>query len=150
MKKRTRKQLYGDIADAVKCIREGKKVKRSKAKDGSISTHPVVPVSDLPEKEVLVECLRWLRLHRIFHNRHDCGSGDILGYGYAQYGIKSAGDIIGLLPTGQHFEIECKRGKGGRLSEGQQKRMRDIRKNNGLYFVVHGVEELEYYFRGLV
>jgi len=28
--------------------------------------------------------------------------------------------------------------------------MRKIRENNGLYFVVHGVEELEYYFKDLI
>ena len=65
--------------------------------------------------------------------------------GFYSYGIKDGGDIQGLLSNGIHFEIECKRGKGGRLSKGQQKRMREIQESNGLYFVVHGVPELEYY-----
>jgi hypothetical protein len=91
--------------------------------------------------------MRWLRLNHIFHNRHDCGSGDIAGYGYATYGIKNSGDIHGMLKHhgGKHFEIECKRGKGGRLSIGQQQRRKDVRANNSLYFVCHGVEELEYF-----
>lgn len=147
MKKRTKAEKFQDCFDAFKCIKVGKKVKRSMAKDGSIATHSVIPVPDLPEKEVLVECLRWLKKHRIFCNRHDCGSGDVAGYGYATYGIKGAGDIIGLLLTGQHFEIEVKRGKGGRLSKDQQKRLKNIRQNNGIYLVVHGIGELEYCFR---
>lgn len=71
--------------------------------------------------------------------------------GYYSYGIRGAGDIIGELQNGMHFEIECKRGSGGRLSLEQQKRMRDVSQiREGYYFVVHGVEELEYYFKDLI
>ncbi len=150
-KKRTKSQKFADYADVINCIREGKKVKRSGTKDGSIATHPVVPVTScLLEAGVLKDCLKWLKIKGIFCNRHDTGAGDIAGVGYATYGIVGAGDIIGLLPNGKHFEIECKRGKGGRLTIRQQKRMKDIRKNNGLYFIVHGVQELQYYFAELI
>lgn len=72
------------------------------------------------------------------------GKGDLHGDGNIfTYGIIGAGDILGLLPDGRHFEVECKRGRGGRLSEEQQKRWKKIRENNGLYVVVHGVRELE-------
>lgn len=147
MKKQTKKQKFNDLANAVGQIRRGEPVRRIGAKDGSIPTHSVVPVNPkLLEAEVLSDCIRWLRRHYIFYNRHDVGAGDIAGMGYATYGIKFAGDIIGILkPNGKHFEIECKRGSGGRLSVGQQKRVRDVRDNGGLYFVVHGVEELEHY-----
>jgi len=147
MKRRTKAQQYADIADAVKCIHEGKKVKRSTYKDGSIPTHPVVSVDKVkPEYVVVNECIRWLRKHHIFCNRHDCAGAD-LGMGqYATYGIKGAGDIIGIIPPdGLHLEIECKAGKGGRLSLGQQKRQINVTNAGGLYFVVHGVEELEHY-----
>jgi len=150
MKKRTKAEKNQDYFDAFKCIQAGKKVKRSGAKDGSIPTHSVVPVPDLSESVVLKDCLAWLKKHHVFCNRHDVGAGDVSGAGYATYGIKSAGDIIGLLPYGIHFEIECKRGSGGRLSKGQQKRMKDIRANNGIYLVIHGTEELAYYFEGLI
>jgi len=66
--------------------------------------------------------------------------------GWHTYGIVGSGDIIGLLPSGRHLEIECKSGRGGRLSTAQQKRMADIRGNNGLYLVVCSVEELEQCF----
>ncbi|KKL90313.1 hypothetical protein LCGC14_1905900, partial [marine sediment metagenome] len=118
---------------------------KHQTKDGSILTHPVVLCPDLPEREVLKQCLAWLQAHRVFCDRHDCGSGP----GHARYGIKGAGDIIGVL-SGVHFEVECKKGKGGRLSVDQQKRMRDVRAAGGVYEVVHGVPEMEYYFKGLV
>ncbi len=146
MKKRTKFQKCNDLFDAFKAIREGKKVKRSGTKDGSIATHPTVPVLDLTEAQVLKDCLQWLKAKGILCNRNNVGSGQIGESGYYSYGIKNAGDIVGLLPSGKHFEIEAKHGKGGRLSLGQQKRMKDIRKNNGIYLVIHGVQELQYYF----
>ena len=50
---------------------------------------------------------------------------------------------MGCLPNGRHFEVEVKRGRGGSLSSGQQKRKRKIMSNNGVYLIVHSVEELE-------
>lgn len=150
MKKQTRKQKIGDLFTAFKCIKEGKPVKRDGAKDGSIPTHPVIVVPEYPESEVLGICLDWLRKHRILCNRNNVGAGEMGTSGYYSYGIRGAGDIIGLLPNGIHFEVECKHGKGGRLSQQQQKRMRGIRKNSGVYLVIHGVAELEYFFEGLV
>lgn len=150
MKRQTKFQKFNDLANAINQIRKGGKVKRIGAKDGSIRTHPVVPVDEnKSEADVLADCLSWLKKHRVFHNRHDCGAGDF-GYGYATYGIKNSGDIHGILKDGRHFEIETKRGSGGTQSKGQQKRMRDVRDNGGLYFVVHGIEELEYYMRDYI
>ncbi len=146
MKKQTKDQKFAGIFDAFKAIREGKKVKRSGTKDGSIATHPVVPVLPLLEAQVLKDCLIWLTMKRILCNRNNVGSGQVGTSGFYSYGIKNAGDIVGLFSDGRHFEIEVKRGKGGRLSIGQQKRMKDIRKNNGIYLVIHGVQELQYYF----
>ena len=118
-------------------------------KDGSTPTHPTVPVKGLPEAQVLAECRQWLKAHRIFHDRHDCGAGDF-GHGFAVYGIVGAGDIIGILPGGRHFEIETKAGRGGRLSIAQQKRMADGRGAGGVYFLVHGVEELAEMMKELI
>jgi len=149
MKRRqTRAQKYNDLANAIGQIHRGEKVKRIGAKDGSIATHPVVPVdSKKLEREVLTDCLSWLRKHHVFHNRHDAGSFQNDRGQWGTYGIKGSGDIHGMLKyyDGKHFEIECKRGSGGKLSKGQQDRMRDVHYNDSLYFVVHGVEELEHY-----
>ncbi len=144
MKRRTKKQKFQGIYDAYNCIKQGTTVKRSQAKDGSIATKPVVECPNIPEATVLQECLAWFKARGIFCNRHDCGAGD-LGHGYATYGIKGAGDIIGVLRSGIHFEVECKKGKGGRLSAIQRQRWHDVHETNGLYLVIHGVEELEHY-----
>lgn len=125
-------------------------MKREGAKDGSIATHSVVEVRGYIESFVLLECMKWLRKHGVLCNRNNVGAGEMGASGYYSYGIRGAGDIIGLLKTGIHFEIECKRGAGGRLSLEQQKRMRQIGENNGIYFVVHGIEELEYYMGELI
>lgn len=145
-KHQTKAQKFNDLANAIGQIRKGEKVKRIGAKDGSIATHPVVHIDyPGPEKRVLGDCLYWLKKHHVFCNRHDAGTFQNDRGQWATYGIKGAGDIIGMLKDGQHFEIECKHGRGGRLSVGQQDRMKGVRDNGGLYFVVHGIEEIEYY-----
>jgi len=147
MKRQTRAQKYNDLANAIGQMRKGGKVKRVGAKDGSVKTHPVIPVNPkLLEREVLADCLFWLKRHHVFHNRHDSGSFQNERGQWGTYGIKGSGDIHGILKyhNGKHFEIECKRGSGGRQGKRQQDRMRDVRANDSLYFVVHGVEELEF------
>jgi len=150
VKPQTRKQKFNDLANAVKQIREGKKVKRIGAKDGSIRTHPVVSVdSKKLEHEVLADCLSWLKKRHVFCSRHDAGTFQNERGQYGTYGIIGAGDIIGMLRRhphcGRHFEIETKRGSGGRLDAGQQKWMKQVHYNGGMYFVVHGVKELEHF-----
>ena len=153
--RRTKKEQCADLFDAFKCVKEGKPVKRSGAKDGSIQTHPVVPCVDVPEKIVQDECIAWLKKRRVFGTRSNVGAGQLVstdraGFqrpasGFQRYGIKDAGDWLGLMSNGIHLELEFKRGRGGRLSAGQQKRMAAIQRNNGLFFVIHGVPELDYF-----
>ncbi len=150
MKQRTRVQKYKDYFDVFKCLKEGRKVKREGAKDGSIVTIPTVLVPDILESQVLKQCLAWLKARGIFANRHDAGTFQNSRGQWATYGIKNAGDIIGILEDGQHFEVECKRGRGGRLSLGQQQRKHDVEANNGVYMVIHGQPELEFYFKHLI
>jgi hypothetical protein len=132
----------------VKQIREGKPVKRIGTKDGSIRTHAVVPVDPKKlEHEVLADCLSWLKKHHVFCNRHDAGTFQNERGQWGTYGIIGSGDIHGMLKHawGKHFEIECKRGSGGRLDVGQQRRMKQVHANDSLYFVVHGREELAHF-----
>ena len=142
-KKRTKQQKLSDQFDAFKCMQKGEPLKRQGRKDGCIPTKPTVFVPDLPESEVLKQCMTHLRAIGIMCNRNNTGSGDIHGTGQIyRYGIAGGGDIIGLLPTGKHLEIEAKKGKGGLLSPEQQRRKVDIETNNGIYLIVHGVAEL--------
>jgi hypothetical protein len=145
MKRQTKQDKFRDLANAVKQIREGKAVKRIGAKDGSIPTHPVVPVDpDLSEKEVQTACLHWLFKHGIYAKRCDSGSFRNDRNQWGTYGIVGSGDIHCILRNhnGKHLEIECKRGKGGRQSKQQQKRQRDVEYNNGVYLIIHGLPEL--------
>jgi hypothetical protein len=112
--------------------------------DGSIGTKPTVPCADVLESVVMEEVEEWLGARRIMYDRNNTGMGDIAGDGRKfRYGIKDAGDIIGCLPSGIHFELELKRGKGGSLSLGQQKRERKVNRNNGVYLIIHSANELE-------
>ena len=157
MKKQTKLQKFNDLANAIGQIRRGEPVKRIGAKDGSIRTHAVVPVDPKKlEHEVLADCLSWLKKHHVFCNRHDAGTFQNERGQWGCYGIINSGDIHGIINIsgtdmyGIHFEIETKRGSGGRQSKGQQDRMKDVRDSGGLYFVCHGVEELEFCIRGII
>lgn len=144
MKKKPNKADIGAAyARLARAARTGEPLQKVR-KDGSIATKPVVNCDSYAERVVVEACIHWLTRRRIFANRHDVGAGNF-GAGYATYGIKGAGDIIGLLPDGTHFELEVKKGVGGRLSKGQRKRMEDIRNNNGIYLIIHGIPELEWY-----
>lgn len=148
MKRQTKSQKFKDLANAVKQINSGEKVRRIGARDGSIATHPVVAVDPTKsEKIVLMECLAWLNINHVMCNRHDAGTFQNDRGQWGTYGMLGSGDIHGMLRHhgGKHYEIETKRGSGGRLGKGQQKRKRDVEYNNGLYFVVHGLPELIYY-----
>jgi hypothetical protein len=149
--KRTVAQKIGDCFAAFKCIKENRPVKREGTKDGSVATKPIFDdMPDIPESEVLKECLTWLKSHGILAWRNNTGSGTLGISGFYHYGITDGGDIIGCLPNGKHFEIEAKAGKGGRWIVGQQIRSVEIKENQGLYFLVHGLQELVYYFEDLI
>lgn len=151
MMKRTKQQELGDQYTAYQAMLKGEKPKRSTRKDGSLPTKPIVPCEDLPETDVQKDCIAWLEAHGFLTDRCNTGAGD-LGGGFRHYGIVGAGDIQVIAPDGRHIDVECKKGKGGMWSASQQKRCKRIRKNNAVYMVVHGIEELEYRFKqeGLV
>lgn len=144
---KTKTQKLAEAHTLYTAAKKGQKPKRGAA-DGSVPTHPVVPCPDLPEEgEAGVKdlCHKWLIARRILCNKHACGrKGGVL------YGIKDSGDEHGYLHDGRGFELEYKRGRGGKLSEGQQERMLAVRKTDGLYFVIHGIPEMEHYFEGLI
>jgi len=142
--KLTKAQKFGMMADMI--LKKGPPVRR--ASDGAIPTHPVIPIPrPLPEAQVLADCLKWLRSHGIPCDRCNNGTARTES-GYHVYGIKGSGDIHGWFPiTGGHFEIECKAGKGGRLSKDQQERRDKILSTSACYLVVHDVSELAHYMR---
>ncbi|GAG94425.1 unnamed protein product, partial [marine sediment metagenome] len=94
MKKQTKAQKCNDLYDAFKCMQQNVPLKRSRAKDGSISTRPVIEVEPLPEKDVLLQCLTWLRIKGLLCWRHDCGTFQNIHGTWGTYGMKGGGDII--------------------------------------------------------
>ena len=145
---KSKKDRLAEAHTAYTAAKAGTKPHRG-TKNGSIPTHPVVPCPGLPELGkggVQDLCYKWLLARRILCNTHACGRGP----NNAIYGIKHSGDIHGYLPDGRGFEIECKRGKGGHQTKGQQERMWSVLETGGLYFVVHGIPEMEHYFKGLI
>lgn len=148
MKRRTKAQKCKDLGNAIIQMRKGERVRRVGARDGSIPTHPVVPVDpSKSENEVQSECLTWLKKHHVYCKRCDAGTFQNQYGQWGSYGIIGGGDIQGILKQhdGKAFDIECKKGAGGRLNKAQQRRKRDVEYSNGLYFIVHGIEELIYY-----
>jgi hypothetical protein len=150
MPRKTKSEIFACIATGYHQIKNGETPHKVGAADGSVVTRPTVPCPDLPEAIVLEQCLNWLKRHKIWARRMNVGKGSIGNSGFHTYGIIGSADITGLLPDGRRLEIECKAGRGGRLSVDQQKFGQDIRDNNGFCFVVHGIPELEFYFKGLI
>jgi hypothetical protein len=95
------------------------------------------------ERKVLEECKAWLEAHGCMVDRLNNGCFQTAG-GWRRYGIIGGGDLLGCTRDGRHFEIEVKKGAGGRLSTAQQRRRDRVTAHNGIYLVVHDVTELEY------
>ncbi len=144
MKNKNKKRQLGEgVVKMIRAKEAGVPFKPGR-KDGGIPTKPVVPCPDKLEAVVLRECMSWLRRRRIVCDRMNVGAGQMGTSGFRTYGIKGAGDIIGLTRHGIHFEIEVKRGKGGIWSPGQYKRREKITASGGIYLLIHGVVELVY------
>ncbi len=94
-----------------------------------------------PEGKVKKACLIWLNEHGISAWPRSTGAVRI-GSGFIRYGKVGAADIEGLLPNGIHFEIECKSAVG-KQSYKQKIFQKMIERNNGLYFLVRSVGQLE-------
>ncbi len=149
-KRLTKKQQMQRLGAGILNIRDHGKPMAGR-KDGGIGTKPTVPCVDQLEADVTTECNDWLTAHGVMYDRNNTGVGDIDGTGRKfTYGIIGGGDIIGCLPCGRHIEIEYKRGKGGTLSLDQQKRERKVNRHNGVYLVVHGLNELIFTMKGLL
>lgn len=94
------------------------------------------------EDEVLRGCLEYLRMNHIFCYRNNTGAVKI-GKRFIRYGTPGSSDIIGILPDGRFLAVECKREKGGRLSELQKAFLTAIQINGGVSIVARSVEELK-------
>jgi len=96
-----------------------------------------------PEKTVLHDCLKYLRVRQIFHWRNNCAAVQVRPGQFMRFGKKGSSDILGLLPGGRLLCIECKAPNGGRLSSEQKQFLDEVRELGALALVVRGVAELD-------
>ena len=95
----------------------------------------------LKENAVLSQCLSYLQIRGIFAWRNNTGALKI-GKRFIRFGKPGSSDILGILPNGQFLAVECKREKGGILSDIQVEFLNRIKANGGIAVVVHSVDEL--------
>lgn len=148
-KKITKQQLGKGIVDMIHAKQAGKDYKPGR-KDGGVQTKPVVPCIDQCEADVTKDCITWLKKHRVGVKRMNVGAGDITGRGdFRSYGIKGASDVL-CIYKGLIIAIEFKKGKGGVLSKNQQKFRDWVEQFEGVYLVIHGVPELEFFMPSIL
>ena len=94
------------------------------------------------ESIVLKQCLEYLQIRGIFVFRNNTGALKA-GRRFIRFGFPGSSDILGILPDGRFLAIECKREKGGRLSEAQKDFISRINDNGGVAMCVHSLEELQ-------
>lgn len=146
MAKQTKAIKFARLAQGIGNIRKGLRPMPRIRTDGSIGTKPCVPCPDLPEGEVTKLCIEWLKRHGCRIKRLNNAAGHlILPSGvirdYQTYGIVGGGDFIGMFPDGRHFEVEFKKGKGGRQSRAQVEHMKWVLEGSGIYVIIHGIPE---------
>lgn len=88
------------------------------------------------EHEIQNECLKVLDLFGIYHWRQNTGSFKV-GKRFIRTSMPGVSDILGIMPDGRFLAIECKREKGGVVSDAQKKFLNAIAANNGLALVIN-------------
>lgn len=69
-------------------------------------------------------------------------TGTVKGEGrFQKYGFPGSPDILGILPDGKYLGIEVKTGKALQ-NKNQKKFEKKIKENNGEYWIIHSMEEL--------
>lgn len=95
----------------------------------------------LPESAVLAQCLGYLEAMSVFAWRNNSGGAKI-GRSFVRFGLAGSADILGICGDGRFLAVECKREKGGRLSEAQRSFLDRIRASGGVAVCVRSVAEL--------
>jgi hypothetical protein len=95
------------------------------------------------ENQVLNAVDEYLALKRIPHYRINSGALKTPRGQLIRFGSKGMSDFYAIGPDGISVWIECKRPKGGRLSEAQKEFLDCINRNGGVGIVVNSVESLE-------
>jgi hypothetical protein len=94
------------------------------------------------EKSVLKIVIEYLELKQIPHWRINSGALKTERGQFVRFGAKGMSDIYAIGKEGISIWIECKRPKGGRLSEPQKKLLDCVNRNGGIGIVVNSLESL--------
>ena len=60
--------------------------------------------------------------------------------------LKGVGDIVGIMPSGKFFCVECKVSKNKQSPE-QKEFQTNIVKNKGIYILAYSLEDVEFVFK---
>lgn len=94
------------------------------------------------ESEVLKECLSVLKELKIYAWRQNTGAFQTKNGGFFRSSMAGVSDILGILPDGRFLAVECKREKGGILSDKQIEFLENIDRNKGVSIVARDSEKL--------
>lgn len=64
------------------------------------------------------------------------------GSRFIRFGYTGSSDILGICPDGRFLAVECKREKGGVLSDKQREFLSHIKANGGVAIVANNLETL--------
>lgn len=103
----------------------------------------------IKEDEVLRDCLAYLQLNGVYCWRNNTGATKT-AHGFVRYGKVGSSDILGILPNGKFIAVECKREKGGVVSEKQKEFLEMIVKNQGVAIVANSIESLQEKLNGII
>lgn len=95
------------------------------------------------EGAVMNAVSQWLALRRIPHWRMNSGALRTQRGRLVRFGAPGMSDYYAIGPSGVSIWIECKRPKGGRLSEPQRNFLDCVNRNGGIGIVVTSAESLE-------
>lgn len=94
------------------------------------------------ESEVLKDCLQVLKLWGAFCWRQNTGAFKVDNR-FFRSSIAGVSDIIGVLPDGRFIAVECKREKGGRVSDKQKEFLHNVAQCGGIAIIAHSGAELQ-------
>ena len=102
------------------------------------------PTKSTPlEAESLREVLIALKNHNLvaWCERQNTGAAKVGGR-FIKFGWKGCSDILGQLKDGRLLAVECKRLKGGKLSDDQILFLERVRKHGGVSFVATNLHDV--------
>jgi hypothetical protein len=100
-----------------------------------------------PEKEVVKECLEYLKLRGAYAWRNNTGAARYEDKAtgekrFVPFGKVGSSDIIGILPGGRFIAVECK-APNGRVTDYQLAFLADVEHMGGLAVIAKSFEDIE-------